>query len=161
MTISGGHYSGVWFKGMDLVRVALEEVELTDVNFINVTLDDVSFCNVTFVNASLCGVTSTGRIDFSSTTFVNSTLDGMLLDELSSKNLSVLFGPNSSYHIESLCTWGSPPNCLKPPEEVDYRKEYFYDFLIAGSAFPGNVVSATAVYFFRRSYWLGKWNPIM
>lgn len=39
---------------------------------------------------------------------------------------------------------------------TDYNKEYLHDLIITSSAFIGNLISAIAVYYFIRSFLLGK-----
>ena len=160
LTISGGHYSGVWFEGVVWSNVTLDGVKLTNANFLNLTLDGVLFRNVTFVNSFWCRVKSKEAINLNSTKFINTTVNGVRLDDHLDKSLfeAEIFNESSSSSSNASCLTGQSYNCLEPPTDVneEYRKEYFYDFLIAGSAFPGNLVSAITVYLFRRSYLLGK-----
>ncbi len=155
VTINGGRYDDMWYNDVVMDTVYYNGVSFYNGHFVNTTWRNIEFVNVTFNNTNFCDI-NTQNISFTATTFINSTLNNNIsLDGVSTDNLTMLF---NSDLLTSTCDQriAPPTNCITPQEEVDLKQEYFYDFLIASSAFPGNIVSAIAVYFFRRSYWLGK-----
>ena len=155
LIVRGGSFKEVWFENVSLEEVYFQDVSFLGIHIANSTWRDVIFSNVTFDNASLCSVTSEGSV-FLSTVFTDGSFNGIPLDGLSSAELQSIF--NNQSLTDSSCSGNSttPTSCFNHQEKVDLRREYFFDFLIAGSAFPGNVVSAIAVYLFRRSFWLGE-----
>ena len=156
LMILGGRYDDIWYNDVVMDTVYYDDITFDDVHVINSTWRNVALINVTFINTHLCNI-DTQNISFTSTIFTNSTFNNVSLDDLSSEDLSMLFNNDQSLVTSSCDERSAPPtNCIVPQTEVDLSKEYFYDFVIAGSAFPGNVISAIAVYFFRRSYWLGE-----
>ena len=141
LIVKGGSIKEVWFNNVTMDTVYFQDVVIHDAYFFNSTWNNVYFSNVTYIdNSSFCGIKN-------ETSPAHSSNEGQV---------STLGSLTANWSCDSALT--PPANCLIKELEVDLEKEYFYDFLIAASAFPGNVVSAIAVYFLTRSYWLGKGN---
>lgn len=139
LVVKGGSIEEVWFNNVTMDTVYFQNVIIRNAYFSNSTWTGVYFSNVTFIESSyFCGIE-------------NETITSHSSNEGPASTVGILTANSSCDSVPA-----PPTNCLIKELEVDLRKEYFYDFLIAASAFPGNVVSAIAVYFLTRSYWLGK-----
>ena len=140
----------VWFHNVTMDTVHFQNVTFSDSHLTMLTLRDVIFSNVTFVNSSLCNISNDG-VSFKSTIFTGSNINGITPTSDQEALLGIRTTNGSCGGDLAL-----PTNCIPGSDEVDLGKEYFYDFIIAASALPGNIASAIAVYLFRRSFWLGE-----
>lgn len=137
MTISGGHYNWVW----------LDTVQWDMVHITNVYINNLLMKNSTWINVRLSNV-SINCTHICETKFIKvsadngSTTDDELFNESLCQDLQ-LSGP--------FCPAG-PGEAMDPK---DYDREYSHDLIITASGYVGNLLSAIAVFFFIRSYWLG------
>lgn len=132
-TIINGHYEWVWLEGVVWNDVVLRNVSFGKLVILNSSLEQVELINVTIQEKFICNVQlkSVHFIDHETNLFNQSC-------------------QNSSHFLNAL------PSCVNGEVPVDYNKEYLHDLIITSSGLLGNVVSAVAVYFFIRSFWLGK-----
>ena len=161
----------------------LNNWRITEATFNNVIFHNVSFTNVTFRDCRFrnCSIQDAG---FDSTSFLNSTWENVYLESVSltSSEICGLVAENVSVreflilsnvdinHRENFNTTnttlflqlveseenGTCERYVDPCGEVQDYRVYRDNFFVAASALPGNLVSAVAVYFLRRNYWLGE-----
>lgn len=129
----------VWFDSTYLVNSTWEEVALESVMF-----SSSDICGVVARNTSIEGLVTMSNVNVSNwriynETEVNTTLFQQLVD--------------TDSNVTCLNTMGyGDVRCGEAHDNRVYRDNFF----VAASALPGNLVSATAVYFLRRNYWLGE-----
>lgn len=173
------------FQDTFIVGARIESWVISDVTFSNVTFRDVTFDNViirrsSFLNNCVfqnCTIKhsqfiTTGfssplslNLNVSSSflcdlrgvtendTFIvtNSSINGNLFNRTASINGSIFDGDNSTC-INQIPDFGI--KCDQSEKSTVYRDS----FIISASSVTGYVVSAIAVYLFRRNYWLGEYN---
>ena len=137
------------FKGCVFNGVTFQRVNLTSAHFVNGSGTAMLFDFVVFNTTSFCGFNTS-----------NTTIVGGLVINTTVNSRPVT---NQTYLLEALQEGLPPPTpCAVPPAGLPYSitadkyQVYQESFYVAGSALPGNVLSAVAVYFLRRNYWLGK-----
>ena len=137
LTISGGRYKWVWLDTVQWNAVYVTDTFINNLFIKNSTWINVRMNNVTIDNTYVC---ESKFIKVSSDN--DSTTDELFNESLCQDILSV-----------------TVPNCPAGGGEMmtskDYDREYSHDLIITASGYVGNLISAIAVYFFIRSYWLG------
>ena len=171
--------SDMELNNWSLKKTAFSNVHFMDVNFTQVELTSSTFSNCTFENvnfkmAYLGEVTweevSLGFVQFDTVKICSSQLLGTSVENVTMRN--VLVGEKDIVGVEqlnnstfALLTPSSNVSCPSHSdvggdvsvecESLEDNKIYRDNFIIAASATPGNLVSAFAVYFFRRNLWMG------
>lgn len=125
--INGGHFQRVWLEGVVWNNVNVRDALIDSLIVLNSSLNNVEFINSSVVQSYICGVDLNNA-------FINESMEQSCGD---------------SSHL-------TPPTCSNEEQSFNYNEEYFNDLIITSSGFIGNFVSAIAVYYFIRSYWLGK-----
>ena len=164
VTFERVNFSDVSFTNTDFVSGS----SFIDCNFhhsqiLNSFLDNFTFDSLSLFDSRLCGTTATNITVRNSLTISNTSINSY-----QNSTPTVVLEGNSSFFMDLLefkyvnisndsCATGDvnewPIQCLL--KEDDFRV-YRDSFFISASALPGNIVSAVAVYFFTRKYWLGK-----
>ena len=141
LVIRNGDYDWVWLDEVTWDNVVLSNVSINSLILINSSWTNVKLDNVSIKNSYVCGT---------------------VISKVSVHNSSKILN-GTSCHDSYLLT-GALPNCggeglmMAAP---DYNREYFHDLIITSSGYIGNLVSAIAIYFFVRSFWLGKGEESM
>lgn len=132
--------------------------------FNDVTFQRVNTTSALFVNGSgtavLFDTTVLHSTGFCGLNVSNFTMVGSLVTDVTVNGRPV---SNQTSLLEALREGFPPPSPCSAPSvgspyttKVDKYQVYEESFYIAGSALPGNILSAFAVYFLRRNYWLGQ-----
>eukprot|EP00731_Ephydatia_muelleri_P012149 Em0006g1043a len=130
--------------------------------FNDVTFQRVNTTSALFVNGSgtavLFDTTVLHSTGFCGLNVSNFTMVGSLVTDVTVNGRPV---SNQTSLLEALREGFPPPSPCSAPSvgspyttKVDKYQVYEESFYIAGSALPGNILSAFAVYFLRRNYWL-------
>lgn len=158
--------------------VTFESVVFSDVSFVNTTFtnnslfinctfdnsqilnsffDGVSFDSLSVFDSQFCGVVSTNATTVQgSLNFSNISINNVNQTTISVK-LVELFMPDSASVHNNSCAAGTVSEwSIQCPRKVDDFRVYRDSFFVSASSLPGNLVSAVAVYFLIRKYWLGK-----
>lgn len=148
--VKSGSYTGITFTDVLLENVSIMEAKFQDAVFVG-----GAWMSVEFRNANLSGVVLCDVMLPPSALVINSTINGKLVAQAEGEAIEELFGRKESesgdcngvhYKTNKTCT----------PLPKNLFENYQDTFFIAASAFPGNIVSAFALYFiFWRSLWLG------
>ena len=132
--------------------------------FNDVTFQKVNTTSALFVNGSgtavLFDTTVLHSTGFCGLSVSNFTMVGSLVTDVTVNGRPV---SNQTSLLKALREGFPPPSPCSAPSvgspyttKVDKYQVYEESFYIAGSALPGNILSAFAVYFLRRNYWLGQ-----
>lgn len=119
-------FNATYFNGVVLDSVSIESSSLCSMNGTAVEVEDYVSLQDVDINGNMVA----------SDIFNSTAFSMQVLHQVSGEC------PKKSYKQIS----------CKPPDSKVYRDS----FIITASAFPGNIASAIAVYFFRRNYWMGK-----
>ena len=171
------------FEDMTIEFFNLSNWRITRATFSNIAFYEVNFTNVTFRDCWFrnCSIQDAR---FDSTSFLNSTWEGVHLESVSltsseicgmvAQNVTVQefiiisdvdindwedFNTTNQTLFLQLVGSGGNATCersVDPCEQVQDYRVYRDNFFVAASALPGNLASAVAVYFLRRNYWLGE-----
>ena len=155
-------FNRVTFQAVNFSNIVFENSPFANCSMEGVRFDSVYFGNSPWYSTSLSGS------ELKSVSFCDFDAQDVSIAEVSTTDV-VINGrtiPNVNHLSEATFFQLLPPveesNCSKwENPEINCRKEddnriYKDSFLIATSALPGNVLSAVAVYFLRRNYWLGQ-----
>ncbi len=146
------HFSNVLFKDCEFVDCAMDGVALHSAHFVNSRLTGLSLSDATIQESQFCGVHG------EKISIRNVTIEDVLVNGREAENSTVFV---SLLNTSEGCSNGKVEK-IEESVDVDCReiddddRVYRDNFIIAASALPGNIVSAIAVYFFRRNYWLGR-----
>ena len=147
-TFSDASLTSSVFKGCVFNRVSFQKVNFSAVHFVNGSSTELLFDSVVLNTTDFC------RFNASHPTSLNSLVIDTVVNGRGVGNQTAL--------LEALVEGLPPPTaCSFPPAGSVYSptsdkyQVYRESFFVAGSALPGNVLSAVAVYFLRRNYWLG------
>lgn len=137
------NFTNVAFQDCEFKNCRIQQVWFDSTYLVNSTWEEVTLESVTFSSSDICGVvarnTSIEGLVIYNETQVNTTLFQQLVD--------------TDSNVTCLNTMGyGDVRCGEAHDNRVYRDNFF----VAASALPGNLVSATAVYFLRRNYWLGE-----
>ena len=164
--------------GAQLDSWMISDAIFSNVTFRDVTFDDVvfngsvfvnncAFINCTIKNSQLLRITLSNLLEVSldvsssvlcdlhglnendTLTVKNTSLDGNVFGQTTIIN-GLIFNDNSSKCINQVTDSGI--SCSQSDISTVYRDSFF----ISASTLPGYIVSAIAVYLFRRNYWLGE-----
>ena len=141
LVMRNGDYDWVWLDEVTWDNVVLSNVSINSLILINSSWTNVKLDNVSIKNSYVCGT---------------------VISKVSVHNSSKIL--NGTSCRDSYLLTGALPNCggeglmMAAP---DYNREYFHDLIITSSGYIGNLVSAIAIYFFVRSFWLGKGEESM
>ena len=173
-TFQNSLISGTRLESWMISEVTFNNVTFHDVTFDNVVIsgslfvNNCAFRNCTINNSQLLGITWTNvselSLDVSSSilcdllgmnesdtfTVKNSSLNGITFNQTTTVNGSI-FSDNDTTTCKDQVT-NSGINCNRSDLSTVYRDS----FIISAATLPGYVVSAIAVYLFRRNYWLGE-----
>lgn len=144
------NFDSVMFNRTQFINCQFHDSNFTRSFFNYATFDNVLFDSVNMASSSLCSVSGSAvEIQGSSTVWENVDVNG---NNSNPSEFKKLLNQNAHQNCGD-----SVYNLLKkiqcnPPDSRVYRDSFF----ISASAFPGNIASAFAVYFFRRNYWMGK-----
>ena len=155
------HFSNVNFTRVELTSSVLSNCIFDRVNFKEVYLDELkwerlSLNHVQFDSVKICSsqlTVANGGFITMRNVLVGDRVVGM--EQLNSSTFAVL-APSADVRCPSLSVVRDV-NVECEIESSEDSKVYRDSFLIAASAAPGNVVSAFAVYYFRRNVWMGMW----
>lgn len=131
-------FNGVTFRRVNATSALFVNGSGTAMFFDTAVLHSTGFCGLNVSNFTIVG----GQV-------TNVTVNGRSVS-------------NQTALLEALWEGKPPPSPCSAPSagspytsKVDKYQVYQESFYIAGSALPGNILSAVAVYFLRRNYWLG------
>lgn len=153
-----------------------------DITFRNVSFDSVVFSGTEFVGCQFLGCTFTrtlfnatsfsGGVVFDSVSLQYSSMCPLSNSEAEVKNFMTLYKvelsgkmvENETFNaalFDAALNMSSEICDMEGRDEVDCDPRVDYrvyrdSFFVSASAFPGNIASGFAVYFFRRNYWLGE-----
>lgn len=176
-------FTGFAVNHMELQNFKINNVVFQDITFRNVSFDTVVFNGTEFVDCQFlgCNFTKTwfnatyfkSDVVFDSVSLRSSSMCPLNGSEVQVKNFMTLYGvdiggtfvENGTFNetfLDAALDMSSEECDMKGHEEIncnppDYRV-YRDSFFISASGLPGNIVSAFAVYFFPRNYWLGELN---
>ena len=147
-------FSNVLFHDSEFIDCVMNETEFSSVYFIETKWRGVTLENVTMNSVEYCGFSSQTTSVDGTLVLTDVTINGEHYNETTFSEML----DNST--TSATCS-ESQTRKIEDSLEIECQKEYndrvYRDnFAIAASAFPGNIVSAIAVYFFRRNYWMGK-----
>ena len=169
-------------SGTRLESWMISDVVFSNVTFHNVTFDNVVISGSSFVNNCTfhnCTIKSSQftrgtwtsvvelSLDISSSilcdlhgldesntlTLTNTSLNGITFNQTTVVNGSIFSDNNTALACKDQVT-NSAINCNAL--DSDISTVYRDSFIISAATLPGYVVSAVAVYLFRRNYWLGE-----
>lgn len=151
-------FTNVTFLNVTFDYVLFNSTEFRECKFLNSTFtrlffnatnfNDVQFESVNIVPTSLCLFSNKSE---GAVTLENVTINGRMA-ESRHFNISELW-TFLEPEVNSTCSENQYADIMCRSD--DFRV-YRDSFIVSGSAIPGVLVSATAVYFLRRNYWLGK-----
>ena len=177
-------FSDVTLTDSELRNFRIHDVLFSNVSFQNINFDTVVFNSTQFVDCQFYESNFTDSL-FNSTQFYNVLFHSVNIDSSSLCSMngsavevhdnSLIVGEvdingnevdyemlNTSAFQELALNRGNGQKCsenkllrqiqCKAPDNRVYRDSFF----VSASALPGNIVSAIAVYLFRRNYWLGE-----
>ena len=163
----GAYFSGQHFTNINLDNFQLTSSDFHNVTFTNVTFSDSLLADCTFTMCVLDSVkfelnSTFDHVDWNHTAFSGVNVSGLSVCNGSARNVDgsvVGSGEGESGELVRVLIGGNA-SCADVEVECEERETsdtvYRDLFLVSGSAFPGNIVSAVAVYFLRRNYWMGK-----
>lgn len=166
-TFSGQHFSNMDFNSFKLSDSIFHNVTFTNATFSDLSLEKCNFTGCVLDNVTFVSRCSFNHVHFNQTTFSHVNASG--LSVCNNGSVTELVGRRGGGSgesgdggirelvavLESKNTSCEDVKC----EESEKSGNIYRDlFLVSGSAFPGNIASAIAVYFLRRNYWLGKWE---
>ena len=158
------------FRGLQFTNVDFSNLKLSYSSFYNVTFTNVTFTDFSLEqsNFNVCVLENVRFVSRCSFNHVN--LHQTVFNRVNTSGLSVCDGEVEEGRNEGGCDGnceddvivnaqeggnGSCDNVEVECEETDNSDVYRDLFLVSASSFPGNIASAIAVYFLRRSYWMG------
>ena len=147
-------FESVVFNSTQFVDCQFNKVNISQSYFNSTLFDDILFKSVAIRSSSLCSVESlVVTVTDSSVTLQDVDLNGQTVSckACNSSTLEDLLLLNKTDGRCSESSLLKEIQC-KPPDNRVYKDTFF----ISASSVPGNIVSAFAVYFFRRNYWMGE-----
>ena len=173
VTFKGVNFTELTFRDSTLDSVGFYENEWFAVRFEGVQFSNVEFCDVLVVP----GLDGYGLLEIDNRSSVigsNVSVDGKLVADAYDLQ-RLLVGKRREQEREEGKGVGeggegeeegeSGGECVgerfgsvsaQCSEEVDEGRVYRASFFVPASALPGNVISAIAVYFMRRNWWMGE-----
>ena len=159
-TISDVIFSNVTFRDVTFDSVVisgssfvnnctLHNCTIKSSQFTRVTLTSVMELSLDISSSILCDLHGLDEND--TLTVTNSSLNGITFNQTTIINGSI-FNDNNTAMICKDQVANSVINCNASDISTVYRDS----FIISAATLPGYVVSAVAVYLFRRNYWLGE-----
>ena len=151
-------FDTVLFSGTEFVNCEFSESNFTRTLFKGTDFNHVLFNSVSIRLSSMCPLNSTGVVDVTNLwTHQNVNISGHRVDNRTFDTDSFARAVNAAESIGvcDLQVEYEDVICTAPDSRV-YRDSFF----VSASAFPGNIASAFAVYFFPRNYWLGEFSFI-
>ena len=146
--VSGSSFIDCNFHHSQIVSSFLDNFTLDSLNLFDSRICGTTGTNLTVQNSLMISNTSINSYHNSSSTVVQESNSSYFIDLLDFKYVNA---SNDSCATGNVNEW--PVQCLR--KEDDFRV-YRDSFFVSASALPGNLVSAVAVYFFTRKYWLGN-----
>ena len=157
--ISNVIFSNVTFREVIFDNIVINgSLFVNNCAFHNCTIENSQFLRITWTNvfelslnvssSTLCdlhGLSETDKLIVK-----NTTLNGITFNETTIVNGST-FNDNNTTTCKNQVT-----NLDIHCDQSDISTVYRDSFIISAATLPGYVVSAVAVYLFRRNYWLGK-----
>ena len=165
------------FQNFKINDVTFYNASFTSVNFDNILFNQTEFIECQFIECNftktLFNATDFNGVEFRSIRIGSSSMCPLNSSDVEVENFVTSLNVNISGRsvgnrtfdtasFNKVLSLGSSHGCdLKvdreevsctPPSSRLYRDSFF----VSASAFPGNIASAFAVYFFRRNYWLGE-----
>lgn len=141
VVFNGTEFEDCQFLGCTFTRTLFNAtVFRSGVTFDSVSLQFSSMCPLNNSEAELKNSMRLYKVDIGGTFVEDETFSAALFD--AALNMS-----SEKCDIE-----GRQEIDCNPPDYRVYRDSFF----ISASAFPGNIASGFAVFFFRRNYWLGE-----
>lgn len=157
--ISDVIFSNVTFRDVIFDNVVINgSLFVNNCTFHNCTIENSQFMRITWTNifelsldissSNLCDLHGLNETDI--LTVKNATLNGITYNQTTIVNGSI-FNDNNATMCKNQGT-NSGIDC----DQSDISTVYRDSFIISAATLPGYMVSAVAVYLFRRNYWLGE-----
>ena len=164
---TGQHFSNVNLTSFNLTNSAFRNVTFTNVTFSNVSLESCNFTGCVLDNVSFESRSTFHDVNWDQMTFNRVNVSGLSVcnGSVSESVESVGDGEGGSGEgdigeLGTVLLGETSASCEDVEVECEGREKgshvYRDLFLVSGSAFPGNIASAIAVYFMRRNYWMGR-----
>ena len=148
------NFTNVVFKDCEFRNCKIRQVRFNSTYLVNSIWEDVALESVTFSSSDVCGLVAQNTSVEGLLTMSNVDVNGRRISNETQVNRT-LFLQLVESDSNATCLNSNGYGDVKCGE-VDDNRVYRDNFFVAASALPGNLVSAAAVYFLRRNYWLGE-----